>query len=166
MTYPDIAYVDIDGVLADDRHRTAYALKRQWAEYFNPERVILDGVWAEGAALVRDLRKRGTEVNFMTGRREDLRPVTEQWLKIHGFFDPETTGTDLHMRPFDDPRRLPMLKADMLSGLQAVEPEETFVLYDDDPEVIRVVGERFGADAVEHCTWHIKPEALVRRATA
>lgn len=156
-----LALIDIDGVLANDVHRTPFAVNREWAEYFDPERMLADDVWPEGRALVGRLWMQGAEIAYLTGRREDRREVTRVWLSRNMF----PYGM-LYMRPSGMKMRLAELKALRMEGLWQDDPTLDIVLYDDDPEVIRLVREKFGDDAAVHCTWYVKPDELIRRATA
>lgn len=160
-----LALFDIDGVLADDRHRVHHALARHWFKYFDRSLVAADSAWPEGVAAVRDFEEQGWTIGYLTGRREDLRDVTTKWLKRHGF----PVGP-LLMRPFTGSGiPLALFKLDRIEKLysaDALRPDDQIILLDDDPEVIRVVGEKFGAGSVVHCTWHIKEKALIKTATA
>lgn len=161
MNTREIAFFDLDGVLANDSHRVDHALAHRWAEYFDPKAVAADPVWPQGVAAVAAAQERGAEIFYMTGRRETLRFVTEPWLERNGF----PKGM-LFMRPLGVSTRLAELKAQMLESYQDLYPSVRVVLYDDDPEVVRVVQERLGSEAAVHCTWHIKQKALVRTATS
>lgn len=153
------AHIDIDGVLANDKHRVGHALEKRWAEYFKPELLLQDAAWEEGRELIRSLQAAGRPFVYNTGRREDLRAVTSQWLEINGF-----PPALLYMRPVGVRTPLPILKADLLERLQAVAGPRSLVLYDDDPEVIKQVKARLGEESAVHCTWSIKEEALIKRA--
>jgi hypothetical protein len=156
-----LALIDIDGVLANDSHRTPHAILREWAEYFDPERMLADTVWPEGRALVQRLWLRRTEIAYLTGRREDRRDVTERWLINNRF-----PYGQLYMRHPDMKMRLAELKASIIRDIKQATPTLDIVLYDDDPEVIRTVREEFGDDTAVHCTWYVKPDELIRRASA
>lgn len=158
-----LALFDIDGVLADERHRTHHALARDWGAYFNPGLVKRDGVWAQGRLLYEDTHLAGFHVGYLTGRREDLRGVTTRWLGKEGF-DP---GLPLIMRSprhrSSDGYTLAVLKAGIVA--EALHLYDEVWLFDDDPAVIEAVSQVQGATAV-HCTWHVKPARQVRLAVA
>jgi phosphoserine phosphatase len=69
---PDVTYavVDIDGVVADVRHRLSFLDRRpkDWAGFFDA--ASLDPLLPEGAAMVGELTKRGHTVVWLTGRPE------------------------------------------------------------------------------------------------
>lgn len=160
-----LAVFDIDGVLADERHRTGYALARDWASYFEPERVAKDKVWPQGRRAYEDELMAGADVAYLTGRREDLRRPTQKWLRKKGFDD----KAELIMR---HPRHstsggwpLGRLKAEIMFELSVIY-DGRVTLYEDDPAVCATVRLRVPAARVVHCTWHVKPERLVRRAVA
>lgn len=159
-----VALIDIDGVIADDRHRVPFALRKEWVEYFAPERVSADGVWLPGKDLVSALSRNGVEIRYLTGRREDLRPVTEAWLRDNGFPD-----GPLYMKPFpqegvENPT-LAKYKADKIQALRAAEGRH-FVLYDDDPEVVRYVRLVHGDYAATQPSWNVKDPGMVKQAVA
>ena len=156
-----LALIDIDGVLADERHRTPFAEQKEWNRYFAPEMVIADGVWREGRALVNSLVAEGWEIAYLTGRREEIRNVTEQWLDSHQF-----PWGRLVMRPLPNGSGkvpLPQFKANVMKTLPPLWDE--VVLYDDDPAVIALVQKELGKDKAVHCTWHVKPDFLVAKST-
>lgn len=158
-----LALFDKDGVLADERHRTPYAMAKDWGMYFHPELVAKDGVWPQGRTAYENEILVGSDVGYLTGRREDLRPVSVEWLRRHGF-DHELP---LIMRKEEHTSRggfpLPVLKAGIVRELLHVYDE--VILYDDDPAVCEAVAAVPGA-RVRHCRWYLKPARLVRRAVA
>lgn len=156
----DVALLDLDGVLADDRHRAEYALNKQWDEYFREDRMYADTVWPEGRALYERSIADGKAVQFLTGRREDTRGVTQRWLDDQGFHG------SLNMRPLGVKVPLSQLKSEFICNLLRDRTVTSVVLFDDDPEVIRVVTAQCGEGYAQHCTWYQKPKAMVREATA
>lgn len=156
--------LDIDGVLADDRHRVDFARNKQWSRYFDPRVVATDGLWREGwnLAWALYLQPPGTSLTYLTGRSEDLRATTRAWLSKMAL--PEG---DLIMRPRYAPKtnrpRLADFKVDIIRDLIVSRP---VVLYDDDPEVVRAVRAAFGDQAAVRCTWHVKEKFLVKEAVS
>jgi hypothetical protein len=89
-----LAVFDIDGVVADVRHRLHHLHRPgRWAQFFRA--ADADPLLAEGAALVADLA-REHDIVWLTGRPDWLRDTTAGWLAQHGL-----PGTELHMRPDD-----------------------------------------------------------------
>lgn len=80
-----LALVDLDGVLADDRHRVQFAIQKDWDTYFDPDRILADDPWREGQEMVERLVSEGHEVQYLTGRWSSLRTVTEEWLDRNEF---------------------------------------------------------------------------------
>ena len=78
-----VAIVDIDGVVADVRHRVHYVEQRpkNWKKFFAA--AVHDEPHAEGLAVVAKLAEEH-EIIFLTGRPEHLRNDTTAWLARHG----------------------------------------------------------------------------------
>ncbi|MFP5255431.1 MAG: hypothetical protein ACLGI8_06225 [Acidimicrobiia bacterium] len=123
-----LAIVDIDGVLADVRHRLHHLQRRpkDWRSFFAAAR--LDDVHPEGMAVVERLRE-GHEVVLLTGRPAHLEADTRAWLAEHGLGD-----LPLVMRPADDRRPAARVKVEQLRDLAC--GRVVAVVVDDDPEVI------------------------------
>lgn len=92
-----LAVFDVDGVVADVRHRLHHLHRHHhWGRFF--AEADADPLLSEGAALVSDLAGQH-EIVWLTGRPEWLRPVTRDWLAEHGL-----PRGELHMRPEHDYR--------------------------------------------------------------
>ncbi len=121
-----LAILDIDGVVADVRHRLHH-LRRwgDWPAFFDDARN--DPLLPEGARLAADLAGQH-EIVWLTGRPEWLREVTEDWLVRHSL-----PGTELHMRANGDYRPARVFKLDVLHALRS---RGVAALVDDDTEVV------------------------------
>jgi phosphoglycolate phosphatase-like HAD superfamily hydrolase len=126
---PRVAVVDIDGVLADVRHRLHHLESRpkDWRRFFAA--AAQDEPLAEGLARVAGFLDEGMAVLFLTGRPESLRRTTEAWLERHGL-----DGHGLVMRRGRDFRPARLAKADELRRI--AEAADVVVVLDDDPEVV------------------------------
>lgn len=126
MTRP-VAVVDIDGVLANVEHRLHHLDRRpkDWARFFAA--MGDDQPYAEGIELVT-LLAHEHEVQYLSGRPERTRAVTQAWLAAHGA--PRGTVT---LRPDDDRRPARMFKVGVLRRL--AEHRDVAMLVDDDPAV-------------------------------
>ncbi len=153
-----LALYDIDGVIADTRHRDAYAVARDWGMYFSL--MHLDGVWRQGVETLEYVLMCYDDVEFLTGRREDTREVTLAWL---GKILPKPLRQDvkLRMRAIDDRTPLAELKARHIAEAMPRYPGGV-ALWDDDPAVIDAAN-RVLPGAGRWCTWYTKPESIVRR---
>lgn len=161
-----LALLDIDGVLADERHRVDHAVNRRWAQYFDPKLVAQDGIWKQGQELAQRLVDEGWTIAYLTGRRSILRPVTERWLDA-GLFP---LGR-LIMRETAwnaDKQNVPLaeFKVNTIRELQARPDISEIVLYDDDPEVVRHVQDEIGFIYAVGCYWNVKPKSLIKKASA
>jgi hypothetical protein len=145
-----LAVVDIDGVVADVRHRLHHieSSPKDWGAFFaGADR---DPPLATGVARVRDLAG-AHEIVFLTGRPERLRAVTETWLERHGI-----GGHRVLMRRHGDFRPARVAKADELRRL--ARGREVAIVLDDDPEVCDAL--RVAGWPVELATWVLHSRTL------
>ncbi|WP_197688098.1 MULTISPECIES: hypothetical protein [unclassified Actinoplanes] len=129
MTERAMAVFDVDGVVADVRHRLRHIANRprNWPAFFAA--AGRDPLLAEGADLVREYA-RDHELVWLTGRPERLRAVTERWFVERGL-----PAGRLLMRGDDDRRPARDFKAGRLERLAA--QGTIAVVVDDDPDVVR-----------------------------
>jgi phosphoglycolate phosphatase-like HAD superfamily hydrolase len=121
-----IAVFDIDGVVADVRHRLHHLRGwGDWSAFFDD--AASDPLLDEGARLVAALAGEH-EIVWLTGRPEWLRSVTEDWLERH-----DLPGREVHLRPNRDYRPARVFKLDVLRRLGA---RGIAAFVDDDAEVI------------------------------
>jgi phosphoglycolate phosphatase-like HAD superfamily hydrolase len=121
-----LAVFDIDGVVADVRHRLHHLEGlRSWPEFFDAAGA--DPLLPEGARLVADLARQH-EIVWLTGRPAWLRETTADWLAGHGL-----PGTELHLRPGRDHRPARLYKVDVLRRLA---PRQIAAFVDDDIDVV------------------------------
>jgi len=90
-----VVFLDIDGVLANTRHREHYVAARpkNWIGFFSE--MGKDSLHSEGRRLYRKLVDRGATIIYLTGRNEHYRTLTSEWLEDQGF----SLEWDLVMRP-------------------------------------------------------------------
>lgn len=138
-----LAAVDIDGVLADVRHRLHHLEQspKDWEAFFAA--ALHDPPLHEGLRVVHELAE-VCEIVYLSGRPERLRADTLAWLERHGL--PEG---DLHLRPRTDFRPARLLKVEVLDRLSSQKPVS--VLVDDDPQVCEAA-RRAGYDVLP-ATW-------------
>jgi hypothetical protein len=123
-----LAVFDIDGVVADVRHRLKYLDRRpkDWPRFFAA--ADRDPVLAEGATLARAYAASHVLV-WLTGRPEHLRDLTAAWLRAA-----DLPADLLFMRPPNDRRPARDFKARQLAQLARASTIELVV--DDDPAVV------------------------------
>ena len=145
MEPPDrpIAVVDIDGVVADVRHRLHHveSSPKNWPAFFAA--ADRDPPLAQGVAKVRGLMD-DHDVVYLTGRPEHLRRATEDWLERHGI-----PGSRLLMRRRGDFRPARVTKAEELR--RVARRRSVAVVIDDDPEVCAAL--RAAGWPVEQADW-------------
>jgi len=125
---PMVAVIDIDGVVADVRHRLHHVTgaHSNWRAFYAAAGD--DGLLVEGEKTVRALAE-VYDIVYLSGRPEGLRAVTEDWFHRHDL--PEGT---LRLRPYADYRPGSVLKVDALDELSRT--HTVVVLVDDDPRVL------------------------------
>ncbi len=123
-----LAVIDIDGVLADVRHRVKY-LERHPKDYGAFFRAApRDPPLRTGIDTARRLSE-VYEVVYLSGRPEFCRRDTERWFRRH-----ELPAGRLLLRPHHDYRPARVYKVEALRRLAATTP--VAVLVDDDAEVL------------------------------
>jgi hypothetical protein len=122
-----LAVIDIDGVIADVRHRLVHleTKPRDWDAFFDG--IPDDQVLPEGRGVV-DRLAADHDLVYLTGRPERTRPATEAWLRRH-----RLPRGQLVMRRDGDRRPARQAKPSLLRGLAA--GRQVAVVVDDDPEV-------------------------------
>ena len=131
MNSRPLAVIDIDGVVADVRHRLhlIQGKPRRWDEFFAAAGD--DPPLPDGVALVHELAA-DHDVLWLTGRPERTRRLTAAWLAAQGL-----PAEPLLMRPDRDFRPARVTKRDQLRTLRT--KQEIGVVVDDDPDVIEML---------------------------
>jgi predicted kinase len=118
---PSIVVFDIDGTLS---HVNG---KRDYFDWYKVDRDDIDGVVLKAYQRHKNA---GDRIFIVTGRSEEARPKTEEWLDFHGI-----TYENLLMRKADDFRRDNIVKGEIynhyIKGKYNVE-----VVYDDRQQVV------------------------------
>ncbi len=141
---PTVAVFDIDGVLADVRHRLHHVTSRpkDWDAFFGA--APADAALSEGVAAVTAAAAAGHVVMYLTGRPERCRTATVDWLADQGL----PTG-ELFMREDTDRRPARLTKVAALRRLTHRYQVAAFV--DDDAAVVEAV--RRAGFPVLHAQW-------------
>ena len=139
----EIAVIDIDGVLADVRHRLKYLDRRpkDWGGFFRA--APRDPPLEVGLDTVRRLAE-VYEIVYLSGRPEHCRRDTEVWFRHH-----DLPPGALLLRPRNDRRPAKEVKLGALRRLQRRAP--VAVLVDDDVDVLETA-RRAGFDVLP-ATW-------------
>jgi phosphoglycolate phosphatase-like HAD superfamily hydrolase len=129
---PGIVVFDVDGVLADVRHRLHHVEKRpkDWDAFFAA--MDDDGPLDDGIALAQRYADEGHRIAYLTGRNESYRELTLAWMRRHGL--PEGR---LVMRRDDDRRPARVFKPQALSRL--AREGAIVAVVDDDTAVVEVL---------------------------
>ncbi len=125
------AVLDLDGVVADTRHRVHFLDRspKAWEAFFAA--APADPLLPEGAAVAHRLAAEHTLV-YLTGRPARWRSDTEAWITAVGL-----PAGRVHMRRDGDRRPARLVKVGVLRRLAGEAPVAMVV--DDDPQVVRAV---------------------------
>ena len=147
------AVIDIDGVLADVRHRLGHIGKqpRDWDAFFAA--AVDDPLLDEGLAVAQRLAS-DHEVVYLSGRPERCRGDTLDWLR-----DNALPPGRLMLRRSGDRRPASLIKTEALLDLASQAPVS--MLVDDDP-VVCAAAEAAGFP-VFRATW-MAEQPVLRRA--
>jgi phosphoglycolate phosphatase-like HAD superfamily hydrolase len=129
---PTIVVFDVDGVLADVRHRLHHVERRpkDWAAFFAA--MDDDGPLAEGIAMAQASAAEGHRIVYLTGRNEDHRAATRGWMERNGL-----PAGRLVMRRPDDRRPARVFKP---AALRRIAGEgDVVAVVDDDAAVVEVL---------------------------
>lgn len=140
---PTFAVFDIDGVLADVRHRLHHLRRRpkNWHGFFSD--AAKDTLLDEGARLAHEAAAEHAIV-YLSGRPEGMRRLTQAWLVHHGL----PTG-GLVLRPNRDHRPARVLKPELLA--RVARQGMVALVVDDDADVVGALREL--SYPVVHATW-------------
>lgn len=141
-----IAVFDIDGVVADVRHRLKYVERKpkNWFAFFAAAKK--DSAHPEGVEMVQRLAQ-DHEIIYVTGRPKHLRDDTEAWLSRNGI-----GGHQLVMRPGGDRRPAAVVKVELLKDLSQSRVVDLVV--DDDAAVVAAVAA--AGFPTLHATWETR----------
>jgi predicted secreted acid phosphatase len=123
--------MDLDGTLCDVKHRRQYvATKPKNWNAWNAG-IINDKPVPQVLEVFNALKDRFV-VFFVSGRSDDYRNVTVQWLENHGIYDHDYNG--LLMRKYNDHRDDAIVKSEIADQIE--ENYKIFAVFDDRKRVI------------------------------
>jgi phosphoglycolate phosphatase-like HAD superfamily hydrolase len=139
-----IVVFDVDGVLADVRHRLHHVERRpkDWDAFFAS--MDDDGPLPDGIAMAQARAREGHRIVYLTGRNENYRALTRAWMARHDL--PEG---QLVMRRNDDRRPARVFKPAALRHIAT--QGRVLAVVDDDRAVVDVL--RRDGWPVVHATW-------------
>lgn len=101
---------DLDGTLADIEERRRLAAKENgkinWGVFFDPSNITLDKPIHRAIELCSALKSVGYNIAILSGRGEETRVATEEWLAQHGVkYDKLRMRPVQNYEPDDDLKR-------------------------------------------------------------
>ena len=126
---------DIDGTLANCQHRVHFVRTnpKNWKAFDAgiPNDTVIEPV----AEMFHTLRGAGHDVIFASGRSENSRTATVEWLTQHGFWD---VATHLYMRKANDFRGDDIVKREILDTIVSHFGRKPDMVFDDRPRVVKM----------------------------
>lgn len=124
-----IAVIDLDGVVADVRHRLPLIEQspKDWDGFFAA--CSQDPVLPEGLEMIERLAQ-DHRIIYLSGRPEGCRESTQEWLDRVG-----APPGELQLRSSGDRRPARIAKVEMLKGIQG----EIAIVVDDNQAVLRAI---------------------------
>ena len=128
-----IIVFDIDGTVADITHRRHWVASKpkNWRA-FNAG-MAQDVVYPDVKLIYDTLAAAGNTIIFCSGRGEENRAVTEQWLRENGF-----AWSALYMRSANDHRQDSIVKVELLDVIRA-HFGEPYLWFDDRNQVVDAI---------------------------
>lgn len=126
----DCYIFDIDGTVADCSHRIHLILQspKRWDEFFAG--CPMDAPIVHAVQLARDLCRAGTAIVYVSGRSDQCRGETTQWLANH-----HLPAGPLYMRKAGDHRDDDVIKIELLAQLRA-DGFDPIMAFDDRTRVV------------------------------
>lgn len=119
--------VDIDGTIADNSHRVHHIRKspKDWKSY--EKGVMEDEPHFDIIYILESLKARGSKLVLCTGRMENERDDTINWLRMHYL---DFLFDKLYMRPLNDYRSDDVVKKELLDQIRKDGYNPTIVFED------------------------------------
>jgi hypothetical protein len=126
---------DIDGTVADNRHRNWIidGPNPDWPHYISPDQLIKDSPFPAAQHVIARIGAVTEGMFFLTARNDTLRDVTSRWLGEHYWCPDHWLGEHLIMKPVGNDETATQYKHRALKNLKAFYPGRYFVAADDDP---------------------------------
>ena len=140
----NIYIFDIDGVLADLRHRLSYKSRGDFDGFYEEKNVLADGLIQPGRELLRIMNQDGIVV-YATGRPERTRQATNKWLYKNRLPMPT-----MFMRKDGDLRPSQEVKVEqVMEILECLSDIDKVWFIDDDPKNVAAVERAFAGTRIK-----------------
>lgn len=126
---------DIDGTLANAEHRLHHvrSTPKNWPAFFAG--LSNDTVIEPVAEIFHSLRRTGNTLIFGSGRGEEHREQTMEWLGKHHLWD---YRSKLYLRPLGDRRHDDIVKFEFLEKIKVDFGQFPDMIFEDRPRVIKM----------------------------
>ena len=154
----DTILIDIDGILADNTHRLPHIYKnpKDYDLFFSlmgDDKVYDDMRWLIDLLITAYYEKNGFQLIIYSGRPEEYKQLTTQWIKLH-FPRLWEARPYLFLRESGDHRPADIVKNEMIKSFKR--DYNVRMVIEDDPEVIRML-QREGISVLDPHTYN-RPE--------
>lgn len=136
--------IDIDGTVADNKHRAHYLMKgnpKDWDSFLKPDLVLKDTPFPGVREALERFQELKYEIIFVTGRDEKLRDTTMRWLYEHMGFD--ANENNLYMRTVGNMMNAAAYKREQIMAIKRDRHIQGrgFLFIDDDPSALEMYAE-------------------------
>lgn len=125
---------DLDGTIADVRHRRGLIDLGKWDEFHNE--CDKDTPNAAVVAVLNSLIILNNDIYIFSGRDDIVRDKTEKWLSDHTYFPDRTTKDTLWMRAHGDYTPDEKLKLQWYTWLPEADKNRLVAVFDDRNKVV------------------------------
>lgn len=127
---------DLDGTIADCSHRLHFIEKKNWSAFFaacTDDKPIADVIW-----LIRLLHDAGQKIIYMSGRSDEVRHQTIEWLHTH-----HLPSGPLYMRRHGDHRPDSLVKSELVDEvIREYSRDQIAGIFDDRQQVVDMYRQR------------------------
>jgi hydroxymethylpyrimidine pyrophosphatase-like HAD family hydrolase len=138
---PRLAVLDIDGTLANNAHRLHHIENaegtKDWKAFLSDELVSQDTVHEGVIRCLMHMKAEGWTFIFLTGRGEEQRATTQEWL-YKQLGRSLSYGCELLMRPAGDQRVATEVKNEALTRIMREHRPRFSMAFDDDAYMWKV----------------------------
>lgn len=138
MSFRPLFIFDLDGTLADIRHRRhlVEGETKDWRGFFAA--CVDDAPMTSVIRTLQELRSAACDVWVWSGRSDEVREDTMRWIERHGVIDGRTKRFQIRMRPAGDHQPDEKLKATWLESLAQCDRRRLVAIFEDRDRMVKL----------------------------